>query len=219
MTARVIAHRGASDAAPENTVAAFELARALGADWVELDVRRTVDGILAVHHDSALPDGRAIAHTMAANLPPSVPTLAEALDACDGMGVNIEVKPHDSTHVVDRVVEVARAWGGPVLVSSFQLALVQRCREVAPDIPAALLTEAVPDVDRLVELCVANGFAAVNPWAATVGADLVSRAHAAGIEVNVWTVDDPARMKELDGWGVDGIVTNVPDVARRTLGR
>ncbi len=219
MTALVIAHRGASDAAPENTLEAFRLARELGADWVELDVRQTVDGVLAVRHDSALPDGRGIAHMTAAELPPAVPTLAEALAACDGMGVNIEIKPHDSLHVVDRVVEVARAWGGPVLVSSFQLTLVQRCRELAPDLPAALLTEAVPDIDRLVELCVANGFAAVHPWDAVVDAELVARAHGAGVKVNVWTVDDPTRMKELDGWGADGIVTNVPDVARRTLGR
>jgi glycerophosphoryl diester phosphodiesterase len=219
VTAKVIAHRGASDAAPENTVEAFRLARELGADWVELDVRQTVDGVLAVHHDSALPDGRAIAHTTAAELPPGVPTLRDALAACDGMGVNVEVKPHDSLHVVERVIDVARSWGGPVLVSSFQLALVQRSRQLAPDLPAALLTEAVADIDRLVELCVTNGFAAVNPWDATVDPELVERAHGAGIEVNVWTVDDPARMKELDGWGADGIVTNVPDVARRTLGR
>ena len=57
---RVIAHRGASAAAPENTIEAFLLARELGADWVELDARRTRDGAIVVHHDDTLADGRVI---------------------------------------------------------------------------------------------------------------------------------------------------------------
>ena len=80
---RVFAHRGASQRAPENTVEAFRLAAELGADGVELDVRRSADGALVVHHDPHLPDGRLIAATAFADLPASVPTLAAALDACE----------------------------------------------------------------------------------------------------------------------------------------
>ncbi len=66
----VIAHRGASAARPENTLEAFRHAATLGADWVELDVRRTADDRLTVHHDAVLPDGRAIVHLAAGDLPP-----------------------------------------------------------------------------------------------------------------------------------------------------
>ena len=88
----VVAHRGASAAALENTVEAFCRARDLGADWVELDVRRTADGVAVVHHDAHLPDGRRIGGLHAVDLPSHVPGLAEALEACDGMGVVVEIK-------------------------------------------------------------------------------------------------------------------------------
>ena len=71
---QVIAHRGASKAFPENTVAAFRGAAAMGADMVELDVRRTADGYLVIHHDARLPDGRVIYDLRARELPPRCPT-------------------------------------------------------------------------------------------------------------------------------------------------
>src|SRR3954452_22090130 len=89
---RIFAHRGASARYTENTVSAFQGARDLGADWVELDVRRTADGSLAVHHDAHLPDGRRIVELHAADLPDTVPDLAGALDACEPLGVNVEIK-------------------------------------------------------------------------------------------------------------------------------
>ena len=88
----VMAHRGASKAEPENTVAAFQRAGAMGAHAVELDVRRTSDGVLVVHHNPHLHDLRLIAATPYADLPDAVPTLGEALDACAGMWVNVEIK-------------------------------------------------------------------------------------------------------------------------------
>ena len=88
----VIAHRGASRAAPENTVEAFLTAARMGADAVELDVRRTADGVLVVHHDPRLADTRVIVATPYRDLPAHVPTLAAALDACAGMWVNVEIK-------------------------------------------------------------------------------------------------------------------------------
>ncbi|MGZ4763626.1 MAG: glycerophosphodiester phosphodiesterase, partial [Ilumatobacteraceae bacterium] len=75
----VLAHRGASRAAPENTVEAFRLAKAMGSDAVELDVRRTSDGVLVVHHDARLADGRAIITVAAAEMPVEVPQLHAAL--------------------------------------------------------------------------------------------------------------------------------------------
>jgi glycerophosphoryl diester phosphodiesterase len=209
----VIAHRGASAAFPENTVEAFRGAAALGADWVELDVHATADGALAVHHDAHLPGGGRLQNLTFAELPETVPTLAEALDACAGMGVNIEIKDGSADAVVALLDE--RGGRDEVLVSSFDPQTVARVRALAPHVPTALLvTEVPPDaVARVVEA----GHAALHPYDTFVDAGLVAACHEAGVAVNVWTVDDPARMAELVGFGVDGLCTNVPDVARKLV--
>ena len=226
----VIAHRGASAAEAENTVAAFSAARELGADWVELDVRRSADGALVVLHDAALPDGRDVHAVPRSTIDPSVPSLAEALDACTGMGVNIEIKnlpteaAYDPTMVLAReVVAEVRRRGDPegYLVSCFDLATVDAVHELAPEVPTAVLVldpaaAAVGGVDA-VEVAATRGHVALHPWVPFVDEALIERAHAAGLTVNTWTIDDPERIGELAGWGIDGIVTNVPDVAREAL--
>lgn len=217
----VVAHRGASAAQPENTVAAFRAARELGADWVELDVHLLADGALAVHHDPVLRDGRAVAGLRAGDLPPGVPLLPEALDACAGMGVNVEVKGEGGAAVAAAGAVVALVGRSPlaerVLVSSFDWRAVDRARAGAPGLATGLLAFVVPDPAGLVAAAARRGCAAVHPHAALVDAAFVAAAHEAGLAVTVWTVDDPVRMGELAADGVDGIVTNVPDVARRAL--
>ena len=94
---RVIAHRGASRTFPENTLDAFRGAAELGAEWVELDVRRTSDRQLVVHHDATLPgDERPLASLTRAELPASVCSLTDALATCKqtspALGINIEIK-------------------------------------------------------------------------------------------------------------------------------
>jgi glycerophosphoryl diester phosphodiesterase len=95
-------------------------------------------------------------------------------------------------------------------------------RALDPGVPTAYLVHFHRDADRAeaaIRTCVAHGHAALHPWDPSVDAALVERAHSAGIAVNAWTVDDPARIRALAAMGVDGIVTNVPDVALRALGR
>src|SRR5271155_1986014 len=91
MTA-VFAHRGCTQGFRENTVDAFAEARRLGADGVELDVRLTADGALAVHHDAEIPGVGTIAELEVADLPVHVPLLADVLAVCEGMVVNVEIK-------------------------------------------------------------------------------------------------------------------------------
>lgn len=216
----VIAHRGASVAEPENTLAAFRRAGEAGADGVELDVRRSADDRLVVHHDARLPDGRVIRSTVRAELPDSIPTLDAALDACDGMFVNVEIKndPDDpdfdpTEWLAHRVIaQLAgrrsdRRW----LISSFRHETVETCRRILPTIPTAWLVMEI-DTD-VVARASAAGHAAVHPFVRTLTEEAVRAAHAAGLAVNTWTCDDPQRMRELIGWGVDGICTNLPDVA------
>ena len=222
----VFAHRGAPHAAPENTVPAFRAARELGADWVELDVRRTADDVLVVHHDARLPDGRLLVDLTAAELPSGLPTLAEALEACEGMGVNIEIKnlpgdpDYDSEHqisgAVAGLVAAYRSYD-EVLVSSFNRDVVARIRAIDPAIPTGLLTVDLPSPAQAIEWIVAGGHGALHPYVALVDAALVDRAHQAGLAVHVWTVNDPDRIAELVGMGVDGVVTDHPDVARRVV--
>jgi glycerophosphoryl diester phosphodiesterase len=220
----VIAHRGASAAHPPgNTVEAFQAARALGADWVELDVRPTADGALVVHHDHHLADGRTIATLRAAELPEWVPTLQGALDACDGMGVNVEIKvdppvagtPHQDRLVGD-VVDLLVACGTPerFLVTSFEWPVVAEVHQRAAALATGLLGFDLSTGPDLLDAAAAGGHRAVNPWDPFVTDDLVHRAHGLGLEVHAWTVDDPARVADLVTLGVDGIITNRPDMAR-----
>lgn len=222
----IIAHRGASAAHPENTVAAFAAAGPLGADAVELDARRTADGAVVVHHDDALADGRVIVTLDRAALPSEVPSLAEALDACGDLVVNIEIKnwPDDADfdpdeRVAAEVVAECRRRGtvGRDLVSSFHLPTIDRVRADEPALATAYLHVHVDGPTALAD-AVAHGHRALHPWYGWVTEELVAAAHAEGIAVNTWTVDDPEAIARLASLGVDGIVTNVPDVARRALG-
>ncbi|MEQ8841191.1 MAG: glycerophosphodiester phosphodiesterase [Acidimicrobiales bacterium] len=222
----VIAHRGASAAAPENTVEAFRLAREMGADWVELDARLSADGVVVVHHDAHLSDGRMLADLTLDEMPGGIASLAEALEACDGMGVNIEIKnlpdepDYDADHaVVDAVAGLAQAYLGPerTLISSFNMDSVDRMHRVDPSLPCAWLFFQMTDPASVVARAVAHEMAAIHPFDNLVDRAMVRRAHEEGLRVNVWTVDDPDRMATLIEIGVDGICTNVPDVARRMV--
>lgn len=221
----VIAHRGASAAAPENTIEAFNLARELGADWVELDVRRSADGVVVVHHDAHLADGRMVADLGVDELPDHVPNLAEALEACEGMGVNIEIKnlpddpDFDSEHLVSAAVAgLVAAYLGPerALVTSFNVDAVDSVHQVDPTIPIGYVTD-LWDPRLAVDRAVAHDMQHLHPFDPMVDSSLVRRAHEAGLHLHVWTVDDPERMAQLIRLGVDGIITNVPDVARRVV--
>ena len=227
----VLAHRGASRAAPENTIEAFTLARDLGADGVELDVRHTADHALVIHHDPEISGFGLIAAATFAELRaavPSVPTFAEALAACSGLLVNVEIKclpwdPDADTpdHAHVRAVVAALA-DSPldIIVSSFDLSAIDACRALAPDLATAWLT-ADQAVAEAAARARAHGHGAVNPdrkSALAASHDDIAAAHDQGVTVNVWTVDDPAEMVRLAELGVDALITNVPDVARATLG-
>jgi glycerophosphoryl diester phosphodiesterase len=238
----VVAHRGASSTTPENTLPAFEEAARAGADVVELDVRLTRDGIPVVLHDpdvSATTDGAGPVHELtlaevkrldAGSGHPrvEVPTLEEALEAIDrgGIGVDLEVKnipgepafdsPDEATleaalRALDRV-----GFGGPVLVSSFNWITIEACRRVAPDLTTGFLTVAAVDPRAALDYARHQGHAFLLPHAvALVGAEeaFVREAHAEGIRVGTWTVDDEATLERLFAWNVDAVASNDPALA------
>ena len=206
---------------------AFRSAVELGSDGIELDARRTREDVVVVHHDPFLADGRPIVETALRDLPSHVPTLGAALDACSGAAVNIEIKNSDVEPdfdpddyvAIEVLAELAERGpdAGPWIISSFRLATVDRCRALAPEVPTGWLVMQLDEA--VVTTSAEHGHAAVHPWELSVTAAMVERCHDAGLAVNVWTCDDPARAIELDGWDVDGIVTDVPDIILEALGR
>lgn len=223
----VLAHRGASADAPENSTAAFLLADDQRADGVELDVRITPAGALVVRHDPLPADTVGIDDTVGTVSP--TPSLADVLDACgDRMLVNVEIKNLASDGgfdptltIVERTIEELRGRGVEQrrrwLISSFSWATIEACRRAAPEIPTAWLTMTVDD--RTITRIAAAGHAAIHPWELLVDAAVVERCHAAGLAVNVWTCNDPERLVELAAIGVDAVCTDVPGLARAALGR
>lgn len=234
----ICAHRGASIAYRGNTLNAFHAAREQGADWVELDIRVTSQGELVVHHDACYADGRVVWATLAEDRPEEVPSLEQALQACAGMGVNIEIKntpgdfggpevPEDFFFDGHRVgaltarVVTSRpqslSEGQAIVVSSFDWPSLQQVRDLVPRLHTAWL---FADLDRdplQLDRSAAAGDVAVNPWEPLIDQALMNRCAELGLQVNAWTVDDPDRIRELARLGVSSIITNEPAQARAAL--
>jgi glycerophosphoryl diester phosphodiesterase len=229
----IFAHRGAATAAPENTLAAFRLAGEMRTDYVELDVQESSDGVVVVVHDSDLMkvggsplkiwEGTAEklrAVDIGSYAGPQfkdelVPTLAEALAACRGVSrVDIELKDYGhNDRLEERVVELVEAAGmeNDIVTMSLSRDMVAKMKRLRPGWTSGLLTaKAIGDLSG-----VPADFLAVEKSMAT--RRFIRVAHRAGKPVYVWTVDDPARMIRMIGLGVDGLITNRPDVAREVL--
>jgi glycerophosphoryl diester phosphodiesterase len=221
----VFAHRGASARERENTLAAFAEARRLGAGGVELDVRRSRDDGLVVYHDAVLSGMGAVCDLAVTDLPPEVPLLAAVLEVCSDLVINVELKDlpgepgYDPAHPLAAMVAAALREGpaSNVLVSSFDLVALDAIHRLDPDLATAWLTPPGFDQHVALDTAAGRGHRALHPHHQSVDASLVDAAHDRGLALNTWTVDDPGRIRELAAMGVDGIITNVPDVALDAL--
>lgn len=232
---RVIAHRGGGIMAPENTLAALKLARNLGFEAVEFDVKLTEDGIPILMHDETLnrtTDGEGlVAETSYAELEAldaggwfgnefigeRIPTLALVGTLCreTGLWANVEIKPcpgrdRETGELVAGAVK--RAWSGfepAPLLSSFSPLALEAAAVEAPELPRALLVGAVPD-DWLPVMqrlqCVA-----LHVNYRHLDAALVQALHGAGYGVLAYTVNDSEVALDLLDWGVDALVTDQLD--------
>ncbi len=219
----VIAHRGASAYEPENSLAAFRAAVALGADGIELDVHASHDGTLVVHHDDVI-DGRPVRDVTTGDLRDltlsngeSVPTLRETLDTIGpDLIAFIEVKTLLAEHDLALLAAIDEAPRPTNChVHAFDHRIVQRLHDLRPDITTGVLSASRP-IDPVAPMRDAG---AEELWQkdAFVDEPLVHHIHQGGAKIYVWTVDAPGRMDTLLGYGVDGICTNKPDVARRIV--
>ena len=215
----VIAHRGASSIALENSLAAFRAAAGQGADGVELDVHATIDGEIVVHHDPSvlgLPIAQArwrdLASVPLAN-GETMPTLAQALDVLDMLKVFVEVKVLDPQWD-DRLFAVLD--GGPnpggYAVHSFLAPVIRRLGEKRPTLSRGILSEVrSPSAKQILADAAAQ---TLWPEQSTIDERLVQTVHGLGATIIAWTVDNPADMERLARWRVDGICTNHPERAR-----
>ncbi|MFT7599946.1 MAG: glycerophosphoryl diester phosphodiesterase [Acidimicrobiales bacterium] len=222
----VIGHRGASATHQENTLEAFVAARQQRADGIELDVRRSADDVLVLHHDAHLPDGRLLRDVTADELPDSIPSLAEALEVVGDLFVNIEIKNSPTDPDYDAAHGISMAVAGLMasfdaqdrtLVSSFEMDSILRIRDIDPTVSLGWLTWGQADPTALIGRAAAHQLRSIHPHDLQADRAFVQRAHDAGLAVFVWTVDDPGRMRELAEFGVDGIITNAPEVAVAAL--
>jgi glycerophosphoryl diester phosphodiesterase len=239
----VIAHRGASSDAPENTPAAFEAAIALGVDAVELDVRRTSDGALVVHHNASRRGMPVAMLTYSALVRLSryePPLLDTVLDLCAGrVAVDVEIKePGYEAEVIEKASR--RFSRQQLLYTSFEESVISTVRALDPNAHCGLLLgpgrlrsraqryEALPF--DLAERCGANALV-VHQWLAPLrgrgrrlpGSGLLSEARTRGFPMLVWTVNGPQRLRSYLADGrVAGIITDLPGLAlenRRELAR
>jgi len=231
----VIAHRGSSDVAPENTLAAFRLAIEQHADFIEFDVQESADGEVVVMHDSDLMrmgssplkvwEANASALTsvdIGSRTAPRfsserVPTLAETLAMTrGGARVIVELKSYGhAQRLEERVVAIVEAAGmtNDSIFMSLDHDMVRRIKQLRPSWRVgALVAKAIGDVTSL-----GADFLAVEARVATRA--FVRQAHRAGQDVYVWTVNDPAWMLAAMSNGVDGLITDKPDLARRVVER
>ncbi len=210
-----IAHRGAPREFDENTLEGFLRAVERGADAVELDVHRTRDGAVVIHHDPMLPgpDGRpgAIAELSLADLSHCVlprggrvPTLSAVMDALgDRATVYVELKGEG---VGEAAVEVARKHGSRYAFHSFDHPAVLSLHTRWPDLHYGVLFDAgTPHPETLVARFPVRD---LWPHRSLVDQRLVDAAHAAGKRILVWTVNDPDEVRRLTALGVDGLCSD-----------
>jgi len=231
-----IAHRGASGRglAPENTLAAFEKALDIGVDMLEIDVRVTGDGQLIVLHDPSLDrttDCEGIVREMGldeirqadAGDGERVPILGEVFDlARNRAPILLEIK---SDFIAERVVQaIADAQiEEQVVVQSFNPQTVERVKRLAPHLPSSLLIGELPTTPsrvrarRLVSQVLEVGANTLSIWHATLTPSQIEEMRKRGIAVWAWTVDEEITMRDLAMMGVQGLVTNYPNVLNNVL--
>ncbi|ONK15157.1 glycerophosphodiester phosphodiesterase family protein [Streptomyces sp. MP131-18] len=253
----VVAHRGASGHAPENTLAAADAAAALDTTWVETDVQRTADGELVLVHDTTLArttdveevfPGRApwnVADFTAAEIArldagswfgeefagEPVPTLAQFLDRLtrNDQRLLLEIKAPELYRGIeaDILAELeASGWltpeppGTRLVIQSFGAESVRTVHELAPGVETGFL--GTPEVADLPEYAAYAD--QINPRYGDLTAAYVAEIqavegpHGEPVEVHTWTVNDGTTARAVADLGVDGIITNFPDVVRSALG-
>lgn len=239
----IVAHRGFSDRAPENTLSAFQAALDAGAPAIELDVHATADGSVVCIHDETVDrttgGSGAVAEMTCEQLGAleagswkseeydgePIPLLTDALEMMLGRALTVvEIKGAGIAEMVWESIQAAGAEDN-VVVISFKADEIRRMHEIAPELPTGLLVgaddfpEGAPAqvAAELVGRARANHASFLDTSHKPITPELVTELHRRGMGLWVYTVNDEARMLELSAMGVDGITSDVPDRALQVL--
>lgn len=232
---QILGHRGSRVPGPENTLMAIGAALAAGADGVEVDARRTGDERLVLCHDATRSGVALVEHPYDPAL--GAPLLADALDACRGRRMIIEIKnvpgepDHDAPHerTADLIAGLLRERAGgadvgadDVVVSSFDWFAIERVRDdFAGAVPTAFLITRGVAIGAAVSYAVEAGHVELHAPVRTVLADAesVARCHDAGLRLVAWTVETVDEARALAEAGVDGIICDDPQAVVAALRR
>lgn len=240
-TPLIIAHRGASALAPENTMAAFRLAKELGADGIELDVMLSADDRLVVIHDQSVnrtTNGQGKVNEMGWDSLKTLdagsyfddrftgeplPLLDQVFEELGGQFlINVELKnyatPRDQ--LTEKVIDLIMQMGlkNSTILSSFNARNLLKAESLEPAIPRGLLTlPGLPGIPYRGWLGKRYHYDALHPYHKDVNAKMVSRLHAAGKKVNVWTVNKLEDLRRMRDLGVDMVICNDPADAREAI--
>lgn len=223
----VIAHRGDSSRALENSLEAFRLALSIPVDMIEFDIRKSRDNNLYVMHDketsrtadSSIDIERSLSDDIARvrlkNGEP-VPRLNDVLSLVAGkVGLNIEIKSEGAGALTAAYI-VGAGYRGRLMLSSFKEREIIEARRVLPDIPVAGIFDAFEPSE--VSAYWAKGYRVISLNRKTVSRELIASCHSRNIEVYVWTVDKKEDAEKFVSWGADGIYSNEPIMLRSIVG-
>lgn len=227
----IIAHRGASGYAPENTISAFKRAIEMGADMIELDIHQTKDGEIVVLHDknlSRVARVNKLVEEMTLQeikkldvgswFSPEyagerIPTLEEVISFVKGkVGLNIEIKKGRKLYkgIEEKLVKILEEYDlkEPVIISSFHTSYLKRIKELNPYVAVGklLVFSVFMPWENLI-----RDVNAIHPHWSMVNSYLVRAAHKDHLRVNVWTVNNIGIAYRLIKMGVDGLITNYPE--------
>lgn len=238
---KVIGHRGAAHYAPENTLESIHSAADLGAEWVELDVKLTKDGVPIIFHDEDLQRTTGVAGLVADTdystikeldagswfgesfIGAKIPTLEEAVDVLieRGLGLNLELKPcpgreRETAEVV--LDQLSQIWDAhdKILISSFNHVALEAAHELAADWSRGLLLD-TEWPENWQDLADYFNVTTINVNGNTVTRDQVEEIMDLEIPVLAYTINDPMKARELQNWGVDGMFSDAPDVLLENL--
>jgi len=223
----VIAHRGDSAHALENSLEAFRLALSVPVDMIEFDIRKSRDNILYVMHDKetgrtadsninierSLSDD--IARVRLKNGEP-IPNLNDVLALVAGkVGLNVEIKS-DGAGALTAAHIVGTNYQGALLISSFKEQEVIEAKRVMPNVLVAGIFDVLAPTE--VSAYRSMGYPVISLNRKTISRELITICHSKNIKIYVWTVDKEDEAEELISWGVDGIYSNDPGMIRRIVG-
>ncbi|MGF1787557.1 glycerophosphoryl diester phosphodiesterase [Photobacterium swingsii] len=232
-------HRGARALAPENTLAGIKKAAECGATWVEMDVQLSADRVPVMIHDKTVnrcTNGRGSVGKMSletlkqldANAKFSgadkdlysgeqIPTLEEALLLCEQLGItmNLEIKIHRKTEVlplVEQIVKTVKQLNFPLdklVFSSFDLGVLTYCKTLYPEVRRGLITS--KNKRNMMRKAQELSLYSIHYDQSKLTENMATKIKAAGLQLHIWTMNEPDKAAMFRSWGVDNIITDYPN--------